>query len=303
MSRSRTAQNRNGSTSLTTRRTRRKTLASLTSLAESGRELRRSGSARLPASGGNHILILGEENFLIMESNQEQKESKLLGLFTGLFVAVLIMSNILSSAKFIEIWWLVMPAGVIVFPISFIFGDILTEVYGYTRSRKVIWTGFAGLLLMLVFILLAKVLPPASFWQDQAAYERLFAIVPRLAIGGFVAYLLGEFCNSFVMSKMKFWDKGKRGIKQGWRFVASTIVGEGVDTIVVMLIAFSGVLTFSEFVRVAVSIYVFKVLYEVVATPFSTRFANWVKRVEGTDKIDYPQETNYNPFAIFFHRN
>src|SRR3989344_3764960 len=100
MSRSRTAQNRNGSTSLTTRRTRRKTLASLTSLAESGRELRRSGSARLPASGGNHILILGEENFFIMESNQEQKESKLLGLFTGLFVAVLIMSNILSSATF-----------------------------------------------------------------------------------------------------------------------------------------------------------------------------------------------------------
>ena len=160
-----------------------------------------------------------------METNQEQKDSKLLGVFTGLFVAVLIMSNILSSAKFIEIGWLVMPAGVIVFPISFIFGDILTEVYGYARSRKVIWTGFFGLLLMLFFIILAKVLPPASFWQDQAAYERLFAVVPRLAIGGFIAYLLGEFCNSFVMSKMKFLDKGKRGIKQGWRFVLSTIVG------------------------------------------------------------------------------
>ena len=235
--------------------------------------------------------------------NQEQKETKLLGLFTGLFVAVLIMSNILSSAKFIEIWWLVMPAGVIVFPISFIFGDILTEVYGYRRSRKIIWTGFAGILLYVFFILLAKILPPASFWQDQAAYERLFAIAPRLAIGGFIAYLLGEFCNSFVMSKMKFWDKGQRGIKQGWRFVLSTIVGEGVDTIVVILIAFSGVLPFSELVRVAVSIYIFKVLYEAVATPFSTRFANWVKRIENTDKIDYPQETNYNPFAIFFHKS
>lgn len=238
-----------------------------------------------------------------MESNQELKEFKLFGLFTGLFVAVLIVSNILSSAKFIEIGWLVMPAGVIVFPISFIFGDILTEVYGYTRSRKVIWTGFAGLLLMLFFILLAKILPSASFWQDQAAYERLFALAPRLVVGGFTAYLLGEFCNSFVMSKMKFWDKGHRGIKQGWRFVASTIVGEGVDTIIVILIAFSGVLAFSEMVRVGISIYIFKVLYEAVATPFSTRFANWVKRVEGTDKIDYPQEVNYNPFAIFFHKN
>ena len=238
-----------------------------------------------------------------MEPTSEIKEFKLFGLFTGLFVAVLIMSNILSSAKFIEIWWLVMPAGVIVFPISFIFGDILTEVYGYARSRKVIWTGFLGLLLMVFFILLAKILPPASFWQDQAAYERLFAIAPRLAVGGFIAYLLGEFCNSFVMSKMKFLDKGQRGIKQGWRFVASTIVGECVDTTVIILVAFSGVLSIPEMVRVAISIYLFKVLYEVIATPFSTRFANWVKRVEGTDKIDYPQEVNYNPFAIFFHKN
>ena len=238
-----------------------------------------------------------------MELNQEQRESKLLGLFTGLFVAILIMSNILSSAKFIEVWWLVMPAGVIVFPISFIFGDILTEVYGYARSRKVIWTGFLGLLLMVLFILLAKVLPPASLWQDQAAYERLFAIAPRLAVASFIAYLLGEFSNSFVMSKMKFLDKGRRGINLGWRFVLSRIVGEGVDTVVVIVVAFLGVLTFPEMVRVAGSIYVFKVLYEVVATPFSVRFANWVKRIENTDKIDFPQETNYNPFAIFLRKS
>jgi len=237
-----------------------------------------------------------------MEQSQQSKETKLLELFTGLFVAVLIMSNILSSAKFIEFGWLVMPAGVIVFPISFIFGDILTEVYGYTRSRKVIWTGFVGLVLYIFFILLAKILPPASFWQDQAAYERLFAIAPRLAIGGFTAYLLGEFCNSLIMSKMKFLDKGQRGIRQGWRFMLSTIVGEGVDTIVVILIAFSGVLPFTETIRVAVSIYIFKVLYEAVATPFSTRFANWVKRIENIDKIDYPKDTNYNPFAVFFSK-
>jgi len=233
-----------------------------------------------------------------MTSNNENN-LKLLPIFTGLFVAVLILTNILGSAKFIQLGWFIMPAGVIVFPISFIFGDILTEVYGYARSRKVIWTGFLGLLLMIFFVLLTKVLPPALFWQDQAAYERLFAIAPRLAMGGFLAYFLGEFCNSWVMSKMKYLDKGKRGVKQAWRFVLSTIVGEGVDTVVVMLIAFTGVLSFQEIIQVGGSIYIFKVLYEIIATPFSTRFANWVKKFEGIDQIDYPEQTNYNPFIIF----
>lgn len=229
---------------------------------------------------------------------ESEKGLKLFSVFTGLFVSVLILSNILSSAKFIQLGWFVMPAGTLVFPISFIFGDILTEVYGYARSRKVIWTGFAGLLLMIFFVLLAKFLPPAPFWQDQAAFDRLFAIAPRLAMGGFIAYLAGEFCNSFVLSKMKFWNKGQRGIKQGWRFVFSTIVGEGVDTIIVMLLAFTGVLSAQQMLQVGGSIYVFKVLYEIIATPFSTRFANWVKRVEGVDKIDTPKETNYNPFVF-----
>lgn len=243
-----------------------------------------------------------ENNSQGVGEQKNESDLKLFSIITGLFVAVLIVTNILSSAKFVQLSWLVMPAGTLIFPISFIFGDVLTEVYGYERSRKVIWTGFMGLLMMVGFVLLTKVLPPAPFWQDQAAYERLFAIAPRLAMGGFLAYLLGEFCNSFVMSKMKFFDQGQRGIKQAWRFVLSTIVGEGVDTIVVMLIAFTGVLSFQQMLQVGGSIYVFKVFYEVIATPFSTRFANWVKRVEGVDKLDYPERTNYNPLRFLSAR-
>ncbi len=238
-----------------------------------------------------------------MDPIPQSKEFKLFSIFTGLFVTVLILSNILSSAKFIEIGWFVAPAGVIVFPISFIFGDILTEVYGYTRSRRIIWTGFLCTLVYVFFILLAQKLPFPEFWQDQAAFERIFALAPRLAIGSFVAYLLGEFCNSFVMSKMKYWANGKRGFKQAWRFVLSTVVGEGVDTVVVILIAFTGVLPAKELLVLGGGVYLFKVLYEIVATPFTVWFTNWVKRVEGEDKIDRPEEVNYNPFVGIFKKN
>ena len=211
----------------------------------------------------------------------------------------LVLSNILNSAKFIELWWFVLPAGVLTFPLTFIFGDILTEVYGYERSRKIIWTGFLGLLLMVGFVLLAQALPGASFWVNQEAYNQIFAFAPRAAFASFVAYLVGEFCNSWVLSKMKYWDKGVRGLKQGWRFIASTVVGEGADTIVFILVAFGGVLGVAEMFAIGWGVYVFKVIYEVIATPFSTRFANWLKKAEGVDKLDTPDTTNYNPLLVF----
>lgn len=233
-----------------------------------------------------------------MKPTPPEGNLKLFSIFTGLFVSTLIISNVASSAKIIAFGPFTFPGGALIFPISFIFGDILTEVYGYERSRKVIWTGFACLLLATLYFYLIQIVPGASFWQNQAAYDTIFSIVPRVVAGSMAAYFLGEFCNSWVLSKMKYRAGGRRGLSQGWRFVASTVVGEAVDSIVVLAIGFSGVLTFDQMLQVGGSLYVFKVLYEIIATPLSTRFANWVKRVEGIDQIDTPETTNYNPFAV-----
>lgn len=222
---------------------------------------------------------------------------KLYSVFTGIFVSTLIISNVASSAKIIAIGPFTFPGGALIFPISFIFGDILTEVYGYARSRKVIWTGFFCLLLATLTFYIVQIIPGASFWKAQEAYDTIFSIVPRVVAGSITAYFLGEFCNSWVLSKMKYWARGGRGLKQAWRFIASTIVGEGVDSAVVLAIGFSGVLSFQQMLEVGGSLYLFKVLYEIIATPFSTRFSNWVKRIEGVDQIDSPETTNYNPFT------
>ena len=125
----------------------------------------------------------------------------------------------------------------------------------------------------------------------------ILGAVPRIVLASISAYFCGEFANSFVLSKMKYWSGGRRGLSQAWRFVASTIVGEGLDSVVFMVIAFAGALSGPELVQTTLSLYVFKVAYEVLATPLSTRVANWVKRVEGVDHIDRPDETNYNPLA------
>lgn len=229
--------------------------------------------------------------------NQE-KPSKLLPIFTGLFVACLLISNVATAAKFVQIGFLTLAGGTLIFPISFIFGDILTEVYGYGQSRKVIWTGFACLVFMSLFLLLVKYLPAPSFWNNQEAYDSMFGLVPRVFLASMIAYFCGEFCNSFVLSKMKFKVSGKRGFSQAWRFIASTIVGEGVDSVVFFFVAFLGVLELSNILQAMLGAYIVKVGIEIIMTPVSTKFSNWVKKIEGVDQIDTPQETNYNPFVV-----
>lgn len=128
---------------------------------------------------------------------------------------------------------------------------------------------------------------------------KILGAVPRITVASLLAYFLGEFSNSVVLSKMKFWAHGTRGVNQAWRFIASTVVGEGVDSAVFMTVAFAGIFETKALIMGMIGIYVFKVVYEIIATPFSTRFANWVKKVEGVDQIDRPRETNYNPFVIF----
>jgi uncharacterized integral membrane protein (TIGR00697 family) len=235
-------------------------------------------------------------------THQRIGEQKLFSIFTGIFVASLLLANV-TSQKIFAIGPFTFPGGAVIFPISFIFGDILTEVYGYERSRRIIWTGFACQALAALTYLLVGALPPASFWHDQEAYDKILGFIPRIVIASMAAYWCGEFCNSYVLSKMKYWASGRRGWRLASRFVGSTVVGEGVDSLVFMTIAFTGVLSLGDMVRTGVSLYLFKVAYEIVALPISMRVSGWVKRVEGIDHIDAPESTNYSPFRVFESRD
>jgi len=226
-----------------------------------------------------------------------EKNLKLFSVLTGLFVATLLLANVTSS-KIFALGPFPLPGGVIVFPLAFIFGDILTETYGFALSRKVIWTGFGCQVLAAIVYLVVGALPAAEFWNNQAAYDSILGFVPRIILGSIVAYFCGEFCNSYVLSKMKYWAGGKRGFSQGWRFIASTAVGEGVDTLVITTIAFAGVYSLSQLFQIGLSVYLFKVLFEIVALPLSIPLSNFVKRIEGVDVIDKPGTTNYNPLVF-----
>ncbi len=211
---------------------------------------------------------------------------------TGIFVAVLIISNVVSS-KVARIGIFNFDGGTILFPIAYIFGDILTEVYGYAKSRKIIWIGFTALILMAASTVIVQFLPPAPDWPNQAAYEAIIGFVPRLVFARIVAYWLGEFSNSYVLAKMKVWTQGK------WlwtRTIGSTIIGEGVDTVIFTSIAFYGVLSLGGMFNLMATIYVFKVLFEILATPLTYKIVAFLKKEEGVDVYD--TNTNFNPFAV-----
>jgi queuosine precursor transporter len=227
----------------------------------------------------------------------EQRELRCLPVITGFFVAVLVLTPPLD-AKFIALGPFVAPGATLLFPVSFILNDVLTEVYGYGRSRRVIWTGMACQVLAAASFWLVGVLPSAPFWRHQEAYSTILGIVPRIALASLLAYLTGEFANSFVLSRMKYSQRGRTGLEQGWRFLASTLVGEALDSVVFMAIAFLGVLTTRELLATMLTIYLIKVGIEIIALPGSTRLANWLKRVEAFDQLDDPAATRYNPFKL-----
>ncbi|MDR1697181.1 MAG: queuosine precursor transporter [Rickettsiales bacterium] len=228
------------------------------------------------------------------------KQYKLLPIITGLFVAVLIISNILDAKVFqlfdfgfMALGSLTMPAGVLIFPLGYVFGDILTEVYGYAASRKVIWTGFASLMLFIVFSWLAIQLPAGDGWNLSHEYNTILGHMPRIMTASMIAYFAGEFVNSFVLAKMKLWQRGK---SMAGRFFVSTLFGQLFDTGVFVLIAFAGVLPTYTLVSVFLSAWLFKVLWETIALPVSVPFVRWVKRIENEDYFD--KKTNFNPFRI-----
>lgn len=213
-------------------------------------------------------------------------------LIMAAFVAVLLISNTVST-KILVLGPLSFDGGTILFPLSYIFGDILTEVYGYQRSRRVIWAGFLAAAAMAAIYALVDVLPPAAGWGGEAAYEAIFRPVYRIVPASLIAYFAGEFSNSYVLAKMKILTKGR------WlwtRTVGSTVVGEGVDTFLFVMIAFWRELSLGLLASVLISNYLFKVGVEVAMTPLTYRIINFLKKAEGEDYYDY--DTDFNPFAL-----
>jgi uncharacterized integral membrane protein (TIGR00697 family) len=215
-----------------------------------------------------------------------------LNLLTAAFVTCLITANIIA-VKLIDVGGIVVPAAVIIFPLSYLFGDILTEVSGYARSREVIWIGFGCNALAVVAIWLAGLLPPASFWTGQQAYQSILGYAPRLLAASFIAYLVGEFVNSFVLAKLKVMTGGR------WlwtRTIGSTLVGQGVDSLVFITLAFAGTIPQEQLVRVVITQWLIKTIYEVVATPLTYAVVGYLKRTEHEDYYDY--ETDFSPFRL-----
>jgi uncharacterized integral membrane protein (TIGR00697 family) len=209
------------------------------------------------------------------------------------FVTILLCSNLIGAAKVCTVWGFTFGAGVLFFPISYIFGDILTEVYGYARARKVVWAGFGAIIFASFMSWVVVTLPPAMGWNDQRAYESVFGQTPRIVFASLAAFFAGEFANSYVLAKMKILTSGR----YLWtRTIGSTIVGEGVDSLVFYPLAFLGVWDRKLVLTVMISNYTIKVLWEAIVTPVTYRVVGFLKRAEQEDFYDY--DTDFTPFSI-----
>lgn len=227
-----------------------------------------------------------------------QARYRYLDLLTIGFVVVLLVSNLIGP-KICQlgplpiVGTMLVSGAQLLFPITYICGDVFTEVYGYAASRRAIWLGFFAMGLLAVMGQVAVALPAAPGWHDQKAFETVFGLVPRFAIASLVAYWAGEFTNSYTLAQLKLLTGGR----MLWtRTIGSTVTGQLVDTVVVILIAFWGVQTFPQMVRLIVSSYLFKVVYEALATPLTYLVVRWLKRMERIDVFD--KGTNFNPFAF-----
>ena len=208
----------------------------------------------------------------------------------GLFITCLITANIIA-VKLVVIFGHVLPAAIVIFPLSYIIGDILTEVYGYRQARAVIWLGFLCNLVAVAAIWVGGLLTPASFWGGQEAYDSILGYTPRLLMASFVAYLIGELANSTVLAKMKIWTQGR------WlwsRTISSTIIGQGLDSAVFITLAFAG--SDVALVRLVLTQWTAKVIYEAAATPLTYMVVAWIKKREGLDHYDHG--TSFNPIPV-----
>jgi queuosine precursor transporter len=225
-----------------------------------------------------------------MQDKFSGREPKYYDIFTGLFVAVLLISEI-TSTKIVSFGFIQTAGAAVLFPISYIFSDILTEVYGYARARRVLWIGFAAVILQAIVLMVVQYLPSSPSWHNQQAYAVILGFVPRISVASVLAYWAGGFANDLVLAKMKLLTKGR----YLWtRTIGSTIVGQAVDTFLFIGIAFYGILPTPVILQIIFSFYLFKASYEVVATPITYAVVSKLKKAEGLDVFDY--HTNFSPF-------
>jgi hypothetical protein len=227
-----------------------------------------------------------------MEKDARDTYSPWFVFIVAIFTTCLITANIIA-VKMIRIFGLIVPAAIIIFPLSYVFGDILTEVYGYRQARRVIWLGFLCNLLTVVAIWVAQILPGAPFWDAQTSYERILGYTPRLLAASFVAYLAGEFTNSFVLAKMKIATGGR------WlwtRTIGSTLAGQALDSAIFITLAFAGNIPGAMLLTAIVTQWLFKSAYEAAITPFTYWIVGFLKKREGLDVYD--RGTNFNPLLL-----
>jgi uncharacterized integral membrane protein (TIGR00697 family) len=218
------------------------------------------------------------------------KVSQRFVVLAALFVTCLITANVIA-VKLVTLGFVVVPAAIFVFPVSYIFGDVLTEVYGFGWARRIIWLGFGCNLVFVFFAWLGQVMPSASFWNGQQSYVAILGAAPRLLLASFVGYLAGEFANSYIMSRLKVLTRGR------WlwtRTISSTIVGEGLDTALFITIAFIGTPSFLP--MIILYHWTAKIAVEVAATPVTYAVVHWLKKAESVDAYDY--SINFNPFFV-----
>lgn len=209
------------------------------------------------------------------------------------FVAVLLCSNLIGAAKVADLYGFEFGAGVLFFPLSYVLGDVLTEVYGYARARRVVWAGFGAMIFMATMSWVVVALPPAAGWLGQAAYEEVFGLTPRIVLASLTAFWLGEFANAYVMARMKVLSGG-RYLWQ--RTIGSTVVGQGIDSLVFYPVAFLGVWSLDLVFWIMLTNYALKVGWEALLTPVTYRVVHWLKRAEGVDVYD--RDTDFTPFSL-----
>ena len=209
------------------------------------------------------------------------------------FVTVLLCSNLIGAAKLTTIFGVTFGSGVLFFPISYIFNDVLTEVYGYARARKVVWAGFGAIAFASLMAFVVVSLPPAAGWNDQPAYQAVFGNTVRIVGASIIAFFAGEFTNSFVLAKMKIATSGRF---LWMRTIGSTVIGEAVDSMIFYPVAFLGVWSQDQVVTVMINNYLFKCGWEALITPFTYIVVNFLKKAENEDYYD--RDTNFTPFSI-----
>lgn len=216
--------------------------------------------------------------------NEKKTVSQLFMTIAVVYVTCLLLSNLIAGKMWAVTSSITLPAAVILFPITYIFGDVFTEVYGFRKARIIIWLGFACSFFAVVIYLLTIALPHPDFWGNQEAYAAVLGTTPRVAAASFIGYLFGEFSNSMILSRLKVATKGR---KLWVRTILSTLVGEGFDSVIFITVSFWGRMDNATVLQMILFQYLFKVSYEVIFTPVTYAVVRWLKRKEGMDTFDY----------------